>query len=44
MVLIRKQFLGCVETPSIEAAELMAAKGFDLNPFHRRRLRLRERL
>jgi hypothetical protein len=38
------QFLGYVEASSIEAAELMAAKGFNLNPFHRKRLLLRERL
>ena len=40
----RGQFLGYVEAPSVEAAELMAAKEFNLNSFHRKRLLLRERL
>ena len=46
VVLIRNrgQFLGYVEAPSVEAAELMAAKEFNLNSFHRKRLLLRERL
>ena len=46
VVLIRNrgQFLGYVEAPSVEAAELMATKEFNLNPFHRKRLLLRERL
>ena len=46
VVLIRNrgQFLGYVEAPSVEAAELLAAKEFNLTPFHRKRLLLRQRL
>jgi hypothetical protein len=46
VVLIRNrgQFLGYVEAPSSEAAELAAAKEFNLNPFHRKRLLLQERV
>jgi hypothetical protein len=38
----RGQFLGYVEAPSVEAAELAPAKEFNLNPFHRKRLLLRK--
>ena len=46
VVLIRNrgQFLGYVEAPSVEAAELAAAKEFNLDPSHRKRLLLQERL
>jgi hypothetical protein len=40
----RGEFLGYVEAPSMEAAELAAAKEFNLDPFHRSWLLLRERL
>jgi hypothetical protein len=38
------KFLGYVETASLEAAELAAAKRFGLSEFHRRRLLLQERI
>ena len=46
VVLIRSrgQLLGWVKATGLEAAELTAAKEFNLNPFHRKRLLLRERL
>ena len=46
VVLIRNrgQFLGYVEAPSVEAAELAPAKKFNLDPSHRKRLLLQERL
>ncbi len=46
VVLIRSrgQLLGWVKATSLEAAELTAAKEFNLNPFPRKRLLLRERL
>jgi hypothetical protein len=40
----RSQFLGYVEAPRVQAAELAAAKEFNLDPSHRNRLLLRERV
>jgi hypothetical protein len=40
----RGELLGYVEAPSVEAAELAAAKEFNLDPSHRKRLLLQERV
>ena len=40
----RGVFLGCVEAPDPNAAELAAAKAFTLSEWQRKRLLVRERL